>query len=122
MSGSDLCGKRIFIVEDEALIAMSLEDMLLELGCVVAASALTHAEALATAREVEADAAILDYNLGSVTSRDVAETLQARSITVIYATGYGAGGVLKDFPSERILEKPYMLEQLQAVLERVFAT
>ena len=37
----NLDGVGVFLVEDEPLLAMSVEDMLIELGCKVTASAAT---------------------------------------------------------------------------------
>ena len=41
---SPLTGKRVLVVEDEALISMLAEEMLAELGCVVHAVACTVAQ------------------------------------------------------------------------------
>ena len=61
---SSLAGTRVFVVEDEALVLMSLEDTLAGLACTVVASALSLDEALAKATEPTFDVAILDVNLG----------------------------------------------------------
>src|SRR5258708_8280983 len=58
-----LAGTRVFIVEDEALILFTLQDMLEELGCKVVASALRIDEALAKGGEFAFDVAILDVNV-----------------------------------------------------------
>ena len=47
---SALAGKRILVVEDEALVAMMLEDMLADLGCEVVGPAMRLEEGLALAR------------------------------------------------------------------------
>src|SRR5687767_10593871 len=56
-------GVRVLIVEDEAIIAMTAEDMLEELGCVTAAIAATLAEAEAAVSRGGFDVALLDINL-----------------------------------------------------------
>lgn len=98
---SDLEGKRILILEDEPLIAMVLEDILDELGCLVVGPASDIAEAETLARDAPVDAAILDVHVGDRTSHSVAELLQARSIPFLVASGFGdadalpgAGGTL----------------------------
>jgi CheY-like chemotaxis protein len=111
-----LRGKKVFVVDDEAIILMSLEDMLQEIGCEVAASAVSLREAIEIAASVDADAAVLDVNLGGVTSADVAGVLTARGIPVVYATGYGASGAPSNCPAARILTKPYMLSDLARAL------
>ena len=46
-----MAARRILIVEDEALIAMMIEDFLVELGWVVLGSAARREQALAMVRE-----------------------------------------------------------------------
>ena len=50
-----LKGKRILVVEDEALIAVMVEDMLSDMGCSVVGPAATIEQALALARAEEVD-------------------------------------------------------------------
>ena len=64
MGSAGIAGTRVLIVEDEAMIAMLLQDMLEEFGCVVAATAGALDEAVQTAEDGEFDLAILDVNLG----------------------------------------------------------
>lgn len=113
---STLRNKRVFIVDDEALITMSLEDMLDSLGCIVAGSAASLDQALAAARTVQADAAVLDVNLGRERSDEVARILNERGVPVIYATGYGADGAPNGWPSARILPKPFVIADLEKAL------
>ena len=58
-----LKGKRILVVEDEALIAVMVEDMLADLGSLVVGPAATIEAALELARREAIDAAILDVNV-----------------------------------------------------------
>jgi CheY-like chemotaxis protein len=46
-SGVGLQGVRVLLVEDESLLAMTVEDMLQDLGCRVAASASNVVDAMA---------------------------------------------------------------------------
>lgn len=64
MTGGRLSGRRILLVEDEAVIAMLLEDMLIALGCEVVGVAARLDEALCLIRSESFDAAVLDVNLG----------------------------------------------------------
>jgi CheY-like chemotaxis protein len=61
---SILNGLRILIVEDEAMIAMLIEDMLSDLGCVPVGPANTAERALHLIQSERFDGAILDVNLG----------------------------------------------------------
>jgi CheY-like chemotaxis protein len=107
---------RVLIVEDEMLVAMNLEDMLLDLGHEVAGIASRAGPALALAREAEIDAAILDVNLAGENSREVAETLDARGIPFLFATGYGLGGIEERWRGRIVLQKPFRAADLGAAL------
>ena len=56
----------VLVVEDEAMVAMLVEDMLTDLGCVVVGVAGTVANGLAVvgAGDVALDGAVLDVNIG----------------------------------------------------------
>jgi CheY-like chemotaxis protein len=114
-------GKRILIVEDEAMIRMLLADMLGELGYTVAAEAGHIDEALTAAKTCEFDLAILDVNLAGRTIAPVAEILAARSLPFVFATGYGLDDLPEGFRGRPTLRKPYQLETLQGTMERVLA-
>jgi len=68
----ELAGKRILVVEDEMLVAMLIEDMLAEAGCVVIGPFARVPEALAAARTETVDAALLDVNVAGETVFPVA--------------------------------------------------
>ena len=55
---------RILVVEDEAMIAMLVEDMVLDFGSEVVGPAAKMEEALRLASDASLDAAILDVNVG----------------------------------------------------------
>ena len=99
-------GLTVVIVEDEPLIAMALEDMLLDLGCALAGTAGTIAEALALAAEIRCDAAILDININGERSDPVAAVLAERGIPHIFATGYGRAGCGHGAEAV-VIDKPY---------------
>ena len=67
-------GKTVLILEDEPIIAMGLEDMLLDLGAqVVLAGTVPHA--LAAIEKAAPDCAVLDVNLHGAKSYPVAARL-----------------------------------------------
>jgi CheY-like chemotaxis protein len=112
--------RRILVVEDEILIGMLLEDMLADLGYKVAAMASRVEEAMAIARDVEADAAILDVNLDGREVYPVAEILAGRSIPFVFATGYGEHGLPKPYQQRPTLQKPFQQETLHRQLAGLF--
>jgi CheY-like chemotaxis protein len=114
---SSLRGARVLVVEDEALLSLNLEAMLRDLGCVVAASAGRLDEALQAARTSDFDVALLDVNLGGKRVDPVADAIRARSIPVVFVTGYG-----KTAASGLVLEKPYDAAALERMLNEALGT
>ena len=110
---------RILVVEDEMLVAMNIEDMLLDLGHEVAGLASRLEPALSLAREADFDLAMLDVNLAGEPSFPVAEILVERGIPFLFATGYGAGGIAEAHRDRPVLEKPFRAQDLGAALARI---
>ena len=79
---------RILVVEDEFLIALEIEQMLVDLGCTVIGPVPSVARALALLEREAPDFAILDVNLGRERSTPVAEALRADGVPFGLATGY----------------------------------
>ena len=109
---SVLAGLRVLVVEDEPVVAMCLEDMLDELGCVTVGPASRLSEGLSLA-EGALDAAILDINLAGERSNAIAERLHARGIPFAFASGYG---VAPEGYRAPMIEKPYRTNDIGAVL------
>lgn len=112
---SPLEGRRVLLVEDESLVAMMVEDMLLELGCEVVV-AMRLDKALAYAKSENFDFAVLDVNLGETRSYPVADLLCERCTPFLFATGYGHQGLDADYRGAPVLQKPYQVEPLQHLL------
>jgi CheY-like chemotaxis protein len=110
---------RILVVEDEMLVAMSIEDMLLELGHEVAGLASRLGPALALARDSRFDAAMLDVNLAGEPSFPVADLLIGRGIPFLFATGYGRQGIEERYRDHPMLQKPFRTEELGAGLAAI---
>lgn len=117
---ASLSGKRVLVLEDEALIAAMVEDMLTDLGVAVVGPAATIERALSLANNEDLDAALLDVNIRSARAYPVAAVLNARGIPVVFATGYGKSGVEPSNPAT-ILEKPYTQEKLADALRHALA-
>jgi PAS domain S-box-containing protein len=108
---------RVLLVEDEALVAMMIQETLAEFGFEVLGPVSTASEALAAARERSIDAAVLDINLGDGLVYTVAEILAERGVPFVFVTGYDADSVDARFTGIPILQKPIERESLQ----RIFA-
>lgn len=86
----DLAGLRVFVVEDEALVLLTLEDMLADLGCQVVVAVQQVEAALCLARDTVVDVALLDVNVGGTRIDPVAHILATRGIPIVFVTGYEA--------------------------------
>lgn len=107
---------RVLVVEDEAMLAMMLEDMLVELGHAVVASAGSMDEAEAAIRRGGFDLAVLDVNLDGCPSYPLAELLQARGVPFLFATGYGRSGLPREWHDAPVLQKPFSSQQLAQLM------
>jgi CheY-like chemotaxis protein len=112
---------RILVVEDEAVIAMLVEDMVLDFGSEVVGPAAKMDEALRLASHAALDAAILDVNVGGAVVFPVADVLRSRGVPIIFATGYGSGGLPPRFRNDPALSKPFSYEALAEALRTVLA-
>lgn len=121
MSAKSFEGLRLFIVEDEALVAMLLEDMLTDLGCEVVGVASSLEQALDGLETTigQADGAILDVNLGGEQVYPFADALARRHFPFLFATGYGRVGVAALYPTTPVLTKPYASAELAAALSSI---
>lgn len=109
-------GLRILLVEDEELVALALEDMLIDMGSKVVGPAYSLSEALTLIDSAEIDGAILDVNLGGERVYPVADILAARHIPFVFITGYGSAG-LRDLDRNRpVLQKPYRADSLAEII------
>jgi CheY-like chemotaxis protein len=112
-----LAGRRILVVEDEMMIAMLVEDMLLELGCSVVGPVHALAEALDLARsDAGLDAALLDVNLAGEPVFPVADALRERGVPAIFSTGYGDAGLRDVDRGAPVLQKPFRAGDLARAL------
>jgi DNA-binding response OmpR family regulator len=114
--------RKILIVEDDALIAMLLEDMLAELDYDVVATAVDVDSAMALAEGGAFDAAILDVSLAGKSSLPVALLLEKTNKPYIFATGYGTLPEGMEGSKRHVLSKPYQLHQLEAALASLETT
>ncbi|MEF2553786.1 response regulator [Aurantimonas sp. A2-1-M11] len=110
----DVTGLKVFVVEDESLVAMQLEDMLFDLGCDVVGLAMR----LKRAHEMldsglAIDVAILDVNIGGEKIYPVAVRLRDLGVPMVFATGYGREGLEDDWQACPVLQKPYSASQIE---------
>ena len=103
----------MLLVEDEALVAMMIQECLAEFGYQVVGPICTASEAAARAKDGPLEAAVLDINLGDGAVYPIADMLAARGVPFIFVTGYDADSVDARFRKIPILQKPIEREMLK---------
>lgn len=83
-----ILGRSVLVVEDEALVALDLEETLKMAGVHVMGPAASVAEAMALLEAGTPDAAILDLNLRGELVTPVARKLRERGVPFMLATAY----------------------------------
>lgn len=118
MSGNDaLEGRRVLVVDDEAMIAMLARDMLADLGCVVIGPADDLGAAMALVDGAgPIDVALLDVNLAGKPVFALADALRAKGVPMVFATGYGDSGLRAVDAAAPVLQKPYQAADLARAL------
>ncbi|MDT7933867.1 MAG: response regulator [Sphingomonadaceae bacterium] len=108
---------RVLVVEDEALVAMLVEDAVREAGCTVALTASNIQDAVAAAATDGFDVALLDMNLNGQKAHALPVLLKARGKPFAFVTGYGESGVLDEFRAVPIVTKPFRVDDIVGALE-----
>ncbi len=117
MASSPLRDRRILVVEDEYLIAMSLQAALENAGSVVVGPASSVDKALQTIdSEPHIDAAVLDVNLGGVLAYPVADMLIARKIPFVFTSGYEDNVLRERYSQVKNCPKPYLFRAMEEAL------
>ena len=98
--------RRILIVEDEPMIAITLQDLLIGAGFQIAGVVGKVENAVTLVESGVCDAAILDANLAGVSASPVASALTARGLPFVVLSGYTAEQLQGAFPGALLLQKP----------------
>jgi DNA-binding response OmpR family regulator len=113
--------QRILLVEDEVLLALMLEDLLLDSGYEV-----TRATGLKDALELvdgtQFDVAILDVNLGGIEVFPLAIRLQELRIPFLFASAGDAIHIDSEFGHHPMISKPYTIDQIRQSLNDLLGT
>ncbi|HJU30552.1 MAG TPA: response regulator [Hyphomicrobiaceae bacterium] len=113
---------RILVVEDEALVALQLQEDLENEGHQVIGPARNLEQGISLAVSENIDAALIDVSLGRDTSAPIADQLLARNIPFAFATGYADGSILPErLRAVPRLSKPYALNEVRRLLDSLVA-
>lgn len=109
----------LLVVEDEALIAMDLEDMLEDLGhrVIEVAGSPAHALALLERCIHDLDAVLLDANLGGESALPVARRLHDGNVPFVITSGYEEHELLREGFDAPLVSKPYRSAEIDQALQ-----
>ena len=115
-----LCGHRILVAEDDALLAITLEDMLKSVGATVVGPAVALEEAEKFAEEETLSAALLDIRFDCNEVWPVARILAARGVPFVFSTGhYDRESLPTEWSDRPILRKPVGRQKIVTALTEV---
>ena len=104
-TGAALADVRVLVVEDEAIVAMMISDLLECEGAIVVGpiNKLEHAMKL----KDDFDVAVLDLNLNGIATYPFADRLRAQGCPFVFATGYDEASIESRFADTEVLQKPF---------------
>jgi len=115
-----LAQRRVFLVEDEMLLALEIQYVLVEAGAQIVGPASRLADALAIASDPNEhiDVAILDVDLHGQDVFPAADALQKRGVPFLFHTGHGTKAELsRRYSDASVCSKPTLAADLVAALE-----
>lgn len=122
--GASLAGLRVFVVEDEAVVRLDLVHILRDAGATIAAESGSLDDGLYKARAIDFDAAVLDRNLGGVSSLPLARLAEEKGAAIVFVSGYrsDAHEALPHVAGHIHLQKPITPQGLVAAILASVAT
>jgi len=121
LSELPLSGLRILLMEDEALIALDVEQLCRDSGA-ADVIVVRDLEQMRNADDQAYHAAILDVMLSGTPTMDFARTLSDQGVPFVFATGYADNAdFFSDFPGTPVIGKPYVGAELIRALAGAIA-
>jgi DNA-binding NtrC family response regulator len=121
-SKKPLAGHRILVAEDEALIALELEQILENLGCEVVGPLSRVDDVLENAERGGFDGALLDINLRGRQIFEILPKLKTLGLNLIITSGYDDLSLFPPaFRSMPRIAKPFNERELRRICQAVFA-
>lgn len=108
--------QRVLVVEDEALIAMYVENIVEQSGYGVAGVVTNIDEALAFIDDHAVDSAVLDIDLAGRPVYPLAEILKRRGIPFVYASSANERAIPPAYRSGHVVQKPFAPSELRRAL------
>jgi two-component SAPR family response regulator len=118
--GRLLSGLKLLVVEDEALIAMEVEEMIAALGAEVVGSFSRVTDALQALERETVAGAILDIQLDGETTLGLVEVLLERGCPILFVTGGGPESIPETYRQLPRLSKPFNQVDLERSAKLIF--
>ena len=116
-------GRRVLVVEDEALTALALQKLLQDAGFDVLGPVARVNDALDLIRTGNPGAAVLDVNLFGETVKPVADSLRDMGVPFLFCTGYQKGGAVAEYHRQApVVNKPVNANLLIKAVGNLFDT
>jgi two-component system, chemotaxis family, sensor kinase Cph1 len=117
-----LSHRRVLVVEDAALVALSIRELLEEWGMEIAQSCSTVWDGVRAALRQDFDVALLDIDLDGEPVWPVADALAEAHVPFVFTTGLESRLVTPPrFAGRPVVPKPYAPEELVGALSRVMS-
>jgi DNA-binding NarL/FixJ family response regulator len=111
----------VMILEDEPLIAMSMQMMVEDQGWAVVGPFATIPEAAGAVERSQVDVALLDCNINGKPSWSVADMLAAKEIPFAFTSGQSARDIDQRFAGRPTFVKPIDEAQVRRFLKKIAA-
>ena len=119
--GVRLAGRRILIVEDEAMISALIEMIVGEAGCSIVGPVATLERALQVIKDGEIEVALLDVRVNGRDVYAVADALSARGIPMIFISGYARPQLPPRYSHRPYIAKPFTPDTILMRLDEIIA-
>ncbi|SFP43435.1 response regulator [Tranquillimonas alkanivorans] len=107
----------VLVVEDEALLALDLSQMIEDADHRVLGPFARPEAAVAACKEARPDMAFLDFNLAGQTSEAVAEALIEDDVPFVFLTAHGRAHLPDRYRDVQVLQKPVPMETVPRLLD-----
>ncbi|WP_136686153.1 hypothetical protein [Falsirhodobacter xinxiangensis] len=106
MNDTHLAGRRILVIEDEALLSMDICDQIEAHGGVVVGPASTMVHGYALLGDASPDGGILNIRIGDQMIYPLARVCMTAGIPIIFASSESRSSIPTEFEMVPLLDKP----------------
>lgn len=107
IANQGLEARRVLVVEDQYYLATDICEWLTEAGAEVLGPVRKVEQARDLLKREAIDLAVVDINLGTGPTYELAEELTARAVPFLFATGYDQSAIPSEFQGAPRIEKPF---------------